>query len=221
VGHNGITVKRRKITDYKPDAHNANRGTERGQYMIDRSLEDVGLARSIVAAADDTVPAGNKTLQAAVDAGIEDVIEVETDGHELVVVKRRDWPTVDAEPARKYAYYDNRASEVGLDWNAEQIVADLQIGVDLSGMFLDWELEKMQLAPDDVNDWEDEWKGMPEFEQEDLTPDSSINVHFATPEDRQAFAELIGQKLTENTKSIWYPAAEIRRFMDKRYVEES
>ena len=100
---NGIRVTRRKLSDYTPDPHNANKGTERGVYMLDRSIEEVGLARSIVAAADGTIPAGNKTLQAAADAGIEDVIEVETDGRALVVVKRTDWETVDAEQARRYA----------------------------------------------------------------------------------------------------------------------
>jgi hypothetical protein len=136
-------ITRRKVTDYTPDPHNANKGTERGQYMVDTSVEQVGLARSIVAAADGTIPAGNKTLQAAVDAGITDVIEVETDGRALVVVKRTDWATVDSEAARKYAYLDNRASEVGLAWDAEQVLADLGAGVDLSDMFHDDEIEML------------------------------------------------------------------------------
>jgi hypothetical protein len=133
-------VTRRKVSDYTPDPHNANAGTERGQYMVDASVEQVGLARSIVAANDGTIPAGNKTLQAAADAGIEDVIEVETDGKTLVVVKRTDWDTVDSEPARRYAYFDNRASEVGLAWDAEQVLADLSAGVDLEAMFHEDEL---------------------------------------------------------------------------------
>lgn len=140
---NGVTVKRRKISDYLPDPHNANKGTERGQYMIDASVNEVGLARSIVAANDDTIPAGNKTLQAALDAGLEDVIEVETDGRSLVVVKRTDWPTVDDARARKYAYYDNRASEVGLDWDADQLLADLDAGLDLSALFHEDELDAL------------------------------------------------------------------------------
>ena len=136
-----VKVSRRKITDYTPDPRNANLGTERGQYMIDHSVESVGLARSIVAANDDTIPAGNKTLQAAVDAGIEDVIEVETDGHALVVVKRTDWAGVDDPAARQYAYLDNRAGEVGLVWNAEQLASDLKTGIDLSKMFKPEELD--------------------------------------------------------------------------------
>lgn len=137
------TVKRRKITDYQPDPHNANRGTERGYRMLDDSIRESGAARSLVAAADDTIPAGNKTMQALVDAGIEDVIEIETDGTTAVVVKRTDWPSVDSPAARKYAYQDNRTSQVGLDWNPEQILADLDAGIDLSALWQDDELDAL------------------------------------------------------------------------------
>lgn len=133
-------VRRRKISDYAPDQRNANRGTERGQAMLDRSVEQFGLARSIVAAADGTIPAGNKTLQAAADAGIEDVIEIETDGHALVVVKRTDWANADDEAARGYAYYDNRVPQVDIRWEPVQIATDLAEGVNLSGLFSDGEL---------------------------------------------------------------------------------
>lgn len=136
-------IRKRKLSEYRPDPHNANKGTERGQYMIDASVEAVGLARSIVAAADDTIPAGNKTLQAAADAGIEDVLEVETDGTTLVVVKRTDWASVDDEQARQYAYFDNRASEVGLEWDIDRMREDLEAGVDLADLWHEGELEAL------------------------------------------------------------------------------
>lgn len=136
-------ITHRKATDYTPDPRNANAGTERGQYMIDQSVADTGLGRSVVAAADGTIAAGNKTLQAAIDAGIVDVVEVETDGKTLVVVKRADWDGIEHEQARKYAYYDNRASEVGLAWDAERLLEDIGAGVDLSAMFHDDELDAL------------------------------------------------------------------------------
>jgi hypothetical protein len=67
----------------------------------------------------------------------------------------------------------------------------------------------------------EEWQGMPEFEQEDLTGVQAIHVHFKTRADVEAFAELIGQKLTDKTRAIWYPEAEIERYADKRYSDES
>ena len=54
-------------------------------------------------------------------------------------------------------------------------------------------------------DWQEEWQGMPEFVQERKKEHSKIIVRFETEEDLQHFAELIGQKLTSKTKSIWHP----------------
>lgn len=66
--------------------------------------------------------------------------------------------------------------------------------------------------------WEQIWKGMPEFVQEDQEPFKTIFVHFETRADMEAFAELVKQRITLNTKSIWYPCAEIGRFAGKSYV---
>lgn len=70
-------------------------------------------------------------------------------------------------------------------------------------------------------DWEKEWEGMPEFIQEDLTSKCSVLVHFKSEEDMELFSELIGQKLTTRSRGIWYPQLDIRRYADKRYVDES
>ena len=53
-----------------------------------------------------------------------------------------------------------------------------------------------------------EWRGMPEFKQDDLKPLKSILVHFETQPDIDAFAELVGQMITVKTRSIWYPKHE-------------
>ncbi len=50
-----------------------------------------------------------------------------------------------------------------------------------------------------------EWVGMPEFVQEKQKPYSQIIVRFEDEQDLKEFANLINQKLTAKTKSIWYP----------------
>lgn len=65
------------------------------------------------------------------------------------------------------------------------------------------------------------WRGMPEFEQEDKTAFQSVHIHFCDQKAIDAFAELIGQKITSHTRSLWYPAIEIERYADKRYSDES
>lgn len=67
-------------------------------------------------------------------------------------------------------------------------------------------------------DWERHWRGMPEFVQEDLEPFKSIQVHFSSPLDMEAFAKLVGQTITPRTRSVWFPEAEIMRYVDKQYV---
>jgi hypothetical protein len=200
-------IRRRKITEYVPDPHNANAGTERGYAMLSRSIEETGAARSLVAASDGTIAAGNKTLQALVDAGIEDVIEVETDGKTAVVVKRTDWQSVDDPVARRYAYYDNRTSEVGLAWDADQILADVNAGIELP-MFLDWELDKLLGSLPEGFDPEAAWRGMPEFEQNELKPYHTIHVHFHSEKALQEFARRIGQTVTVHTRYIHVPPLE-------------
>jgi hypothetical protein len=66
-----------------------------------------------------------------------------------------------------------------------------------------------------------EWEGMPEFVQEKRRPFSQITVRFETEKDLNEFAEMIGQKLTAKTKSIWHPKLERGVNRDKVYVDES
>ena len=72
-----------------------------------------------------------------------------------------------------------------------------------------------------ADDWPAIWRGMPEYHQDDLRPWKSVKVHFRDPEDMERFADMIGQKLTGNTKSVWYPKAALRRYAGKVYVSEN
>jgi type III secretory pathway component EscR len=67
----------------------------------------------------------------------------------------------------------------------------------------------------------DEWKNMPEYVQEDLTPYRVINVRFRNEEDVALFEKLMEQKITEKQKTLWFPYAEPRRASLYRYVDES
>jgi hypothetical protein len=132
-----------KYDGIQPDRKNANKGTERGRYMVEASLRETGAGRSILLDKDGRIIAGNKTFEAASDIGLP-VRVVETDGTELVAVKRTDLDLDDdTGTARKLAYYDNRAAQVGLDWDAEQMLADLGAGLDLSAMFRQDELDEL------------------------------------------------------------------------------
>ena len=152
-------VTRRKISDYIPDDMNANTGSERGSAMLENSLQKVGAGRSLVADKDGHIVAGNKTLQAAVDAGIADVIEIESDGHSIIVHKRTDFDLSDKKgSAREYAYLDNRVGELSLNWDANVIAADVEAGVDLSGMWTEAEMSYLFQSTSD--DWQNALGGL-------------------------------------------------------------
>ena len=65
-----------------------------------------------------------------------------------------------------------------------------------------------------------EWDDMPEFVQEKQEPFSKIIVRFETKKDLEDFADLIGQKLTPKTKSIWYPFKSHWHGKTIRWVDE-
>jgi hypothetical protein len=133
----------RGIADLKPDPRNANTGTQRGRYMLDYSLRELGAGRSILCDADGNVIAGNKTLEVAAELGL-DVEVVRTHGDRLVVVVREDLQLDgDDGRARQLAYADNRTSEVGLEWDVGQLIEDIDAGLDLDGLWRGDELEEL------------------------------------------------------------------------------
>lgn len=105
-------VTKRTLADYKQHANNPNRHTERGLQIVEDSVNFNGAGRSGLAANDGTLLAGNGTWEAMERAGIQEVIEVETDGHQWVIVKRADLSPDDAR-AKALMISDNRSSELG------------------------------------------------------------------------------------------------------------
>lgn len=135
-------VIKANISDLTPDPRNANKGTQRGRGMLDQSLRQYGAGRSILLDKHNRIIAGNKTTEAAADIGLNDVVIVESDGTQLVAVKRTDLD-LDDNAARELAYADNRVAQVDLDWDAAQMLQDAAAGVDLDKFFLKDELDEM------------------------------------------------------------------------------
>lgn len=65
--------------------------------------------------------------------------------------------------------------------------------------------EQQTLFGEEPNWWDEHWQDMPEFVQDRQEPHACINIRFETEADLQEFAQLIDQKLTHKTKSIWFP----------------
>lgn len=116
-------------TDLVPDDKNANKGTPRGRALLEDSLRKYGAGRSVLTDRNGKLIAGNKTSEVAVgDLGMPTIV-VETDGSELVVVRRTDLDLDTDVAARELAYADNRVGELSLRWDEEQLAADLAEGL--------------------------------------------------------------------------------------------
>jgi hypothetical protein len=138
-------VERPPVDGLRPDPKNANKGSARGRALVEASLQECGAGRSILADRDGTIIAGNKTLEAARRLGLPVKI-VESAGDELVVVQRNDLSLDEGDKARRLAYLDNRTGELGLVWDCEQLLADIQGSVDLTGIFERPELDGLLAA---------------------------------------------------------------------------
>jgi len=111
-------------------------------------LQEVGAARSIVIDEDGNILAGNATIEAAAEAGIENLQIVDVDGETIVAVRRTG---LTEEAKKRLAYFDNRTAELA-DWDADVILADLEAGVDFDGLFTELELEDFGWEPDVAED---------------------------------------------------------------------
>jgi hypothetical protein len=109
-----------------------------------------------------------------------------------------------------------RANKAGGSWNFDILANEFSIP-DL----LEWGFKEWELGIQNPIDFEKEWQGMPEFEQNDLSPMKSIKINFACLADIDAFSELIGQKITDKTRSIWYPKAKQQDDGNEVYKDES
>ncbi len=59
---------------------------------------------------------------------------------------------------------------------------------------------------------------MPEYNHDDLEPWQSVIVHFSCPLDREAFFNMVNQRVVNGQGSIWFPEAEIGSYRHKRYA---
>jgi hypothetical protein len=123
------------IADLKQDSRNARKHTPRNVGMIEKSLGEVGAARSIVIDELGNILAGNATVEAAANAGMERVQVVDADGETIIAVRRTG---LTPEQKVKLALYDNRAAELA-DWDTA-VLAGLNDEVDLSAIFYENEL---------------------------------------------------------------------------------
>jgi hypothetical protein len=198
------TNTRVKLGDLKPWADNPRTSSRAQAKRILRSFEQFGQVAPIAVGPGFEVYDGHQRLSA--------LLTIHGPNFEVEARQSSKMLTDDERRGLVLALANATGS-----WNWEQLsgwdTADLnEWGFDqetLHGWNMDaLNLREMLNGDAEPVDYEKEWEGMPEFEQEDLKPVKQILVSFKTMDDYEAFQELIGQKLSEKAKYVWYPKAE-------------
>lgn len=110
--------------EIKFDSRNYRKHTDKNLNLIKKSLKECGAGRSILIDNQGEIIAGNATYQNAEKLGIP-VKVIETDGTELIAVKRTDLKTTD-EKRKKLALMDNTTSDK-VEWDLDNLSADFDL----------------------------------------------------------------------------------------------
>lgn len=117
-----MATKKGKLSDLIPDRKNANKHSQFGMKLLENSVTDLGLGRSILVSNDNEIIAGNGVAETAMANGLEKTIVVETTGDELVVVKRMDIKS-GTDKFFKMALADNVVASKNIVFDADVVEA--------------------------------------------------------------------------------------------------
>lgn len=123
------------------DQRNYRKHSKKNKDLIKKSLEELGAGRSVLLDKENSLIAGNGVFEQAQALGIP-VRVVETDGSELIAVKRTDLATKD-EKRKKLALADNAASDLS-EWDVPIIKTDWA-----KDMLADWGIDLPEIVNED------------------------------------------------------------------------
>jgi hypothetical protein len=200
------SVERRHLAALVPYARNARTHSDEQIGQIAASIREWGFTVPVLVDEGGTIIAGHGRVLAASRLGL----------GEVPVMVARGWSEAQK---RAYTIADNKLTENG-GWDDALLkieVADLEsLGFDATLMGFSADDIEALFTPD--NDPLAEWVGMPEFKQNSKVAFQTIAVHLKDQEAVDRFAALVGQPITNKTRFVWYPQAEIERYVDKAYT---
>lgn len=207
----------------KFDKRNYRKHGDKNKKLIEKSLKECGAGRSIIIDSENEIIAGNGIYEQAKKLGIP-VRVIESDGKELIAVKRTDLATAD-DKRTKLAILDNSTADTSeMDYALLQKDFDLvdlmNMGIDAVHLNIDEnasntdsiffdnlpeEIAGANLNPDELE----------EIKGDDSTATERVVITFA-PEDRGELEEILGMTITK----IVYDAKEIFEENGSDWLEE-
>ena len=160
------------INDLQNDHKNARKRTDRSSKLIKESLQKFGAARSIVIDENNRILAGNGTIAGAKAAGIKNLKVIETDGNEIIAVKRTG---LSEDEKVGLALADNRTSDLS-EWDMNML-EELSQEHDLNPWFDNDDLKELLgetevLPAEGLTDPDD----VPEVPEEPITKEGDLYI---------------------------------------------
>ena len=152
----------------KLDSKNYRVHSDKNKMIIDKSLKELGAGRSILIDSENEIIAGNGVFEQAEKQNIKIKI-VETDGTELIAVKRTDLKTGDKK-RKKLALIDNHSTDTS-NFDFEVINGDFE-EIELE----EWGIEESLINLDNIKSNED--RQMPDKNNMVVCPNCGEEVHY-------------------------------------------
>lgn len=175
----------------KQDPRNYRKHSERNKELIRKSLAQFGAGRSVLVDGDDYIVAGNGVMEQAEALGIPTRV-IETDGTELVVVKRTDLTLND--PRRKELALADNATSDSSAWDVDALAED-------------WSGDQLGEWDVDVEEWHN-------LNGEDMS--DSFNLQGG---DREPFQQMTFSLADEQAEKIKEAIAEIKKTDEFKHAE--
>ena len=206
-----LRIKYRRPASLTCYANNARTHSDEQVQQIVASIKEFGFTNPLLIDEQGGIIAGHGRHAAAIAMNLDTVPTITLAG--LTEAQRR-----------AYVIADNKlALNAGWDLKMLSIEFDalkaMDFNLDLTGFS---GAEMTTLLVDRAEGETDplaSWSGMPSFDQQDLMAWRTIKVHFKCQADLDAFAKLIGQRITEKTRFVWHPKAAIAIVADKQYSD--
>lgn len=220
-----VTVELQPVSELIPFAQNARIHKPAAVARLVKIIGEMGWTNPILVD-DDGIVAGHKRRLAALEIYKRGGVIRLPGGDELPegmvpVLDVSGWTEAQR---RAYIIADNQTT-LESDWDGETLRLELawlkedgDLDIGLTGF--DGAALAKALSDGTATNAEDEWQGMPEFDQKDKKAFRSMALHFPDQKAVDDFAALIGQKITDKTRFVWFPEIEIERYADKRYSAE-
>lgn len=124
-----------KLSDLKVDDNNYNKGTQKGDKLLEKSITKFGFRQPAVIDKDGNIVAGNKRIAKAGELGMDEINLVKGDPNKITVIQYDDFDLVNDKKTKEYALADNQVAVTNIDFDFELI--DLELGIDTAK---DWDI---------------------------------------------------------------------------------